>query len=62
LIHTVRIELEVMRGALDLYDAKLADHPEAALPKTDLVIARMLTRILETRSFLPEHTNLRHDL
>jgi hypothetical protein len=62
LIHGTRVELEVMAGAFDLYGARLADNPEATLPRIDLIVARMLTRILQSRNFLPKNLNLRTNI
>ena len=61
-LHSLRVEVEVMQGAVALFMDRKADNPDASLPKIDLIIARLLTRVLETRNFLPRDSLLRLDL
>ena len=55
-------EIEIMKGALDMFLDSDSPQTQRSLPKGDIIIARLLSRIVESSRWIPDDLQLRNDL
>ena len=61
-ISRLHAEIEIMKGALDIFVDSAAPRTQRSLPKGDIIIARLLSRLIESNRWIPDDLQLRNDL
>ena len=62
IISRLHAEIEIMKGALDMFLDADAPRTKTSLPKGDIIIARLLSRLIESNRWIPDDLQLRNDL